>query len=119
MIYFVDCPACGTEVKVPAVEAQQRTSTTCQKCGTEILFADVELKEGRILVVIRCPHTDCAHHEKEQWVPLTRSFLKQAVSVGDDRVYCQCCGRTFRLTDVEKKNTAKMLEEEAAQEAAC
>jgi transposase-like protein len=119
MLYFFDCPACDTELSVPALEVQKRTSTFCQKCGSEVRLADVELKEGRILVVIRCPHADCTHREEEQWVPLTRSFLKQAVSSGgDDRLYCQYCGRTFKMNNVEKKNTAKMLEEEAAQKTA-
>lgn len=117
-MYFFDCHNCGTEVKVTAQETQQHAATTCPKCAIEIVFANVELKEGRLTVVIRCSHPDCAYYEREQEALLTRSFLRQAVVPGgDDRVFCTSCRRTFKLTDLEKQNTCRMLEEEAAQEA--
>jgi DNA-directed RNA polymerase subunit RPC12/RpoP len=119
MVYFTDCPQCHKEVKVTPVEKQQDSAKACPNCGVQIVFADSELKEGRLLIVIRCPEPSCTACGKELWVPLTRTFLKQTFEPGgDDRMLCPTCGQTFRLSNLEKENIRKMLAEEAAQEVA-
>jgi transcription elongation factor Elf1 len=119
MFYFTNCPQCNAEVKVTPLEKQQCQAKACPNCGAEIAFANSELQEGRLLIVIRCPHPSCTAHAREQWVPLTRTFLKQMFEPnGDDRMFCPTCGQTFRLSNLEKENIRKMLAEEAAQEVA-
>jgi DNA-directed RNA polymerase subunit RPC12/RpoP len=114
MVYFINC-RCGSEVRVSPLETQQDRSKTCQNCGAELVFANSELIEGRLAIVIRCPNVACAAHTKLPCVPLTRTFLKQTFEPGgDDKVMCPSCQQLFKLSSLEKQNIRKMLEEEEA-----
>jgi uncharacterized Zn finger protein (UPF0148 family) len=119
MVYFTNCPQCRAEVKVTPLEKQQGGEIACPKCRAQVVLSDSELQEGRLLIVIRCSLPNCTASGKEQWVPLTRTYLRQAVEPGgDSRVFCPTCGQTFRFSEVEIENTRKMLEEEASKEVA-
>ena len=114
MLYFINC-RCGSEVRISPLETQQYRTRTCQNCGAELVFANSELIEGRLANVIRCPNVACAAHTKLQWVPLTRTFLKQTFEPGgDDKVMCPSCLEIFKFSTLEERNIRKMLEEEAA-----
>jgi DNA-directed RNA polymerase subunit RPC12/RpoP len=118
MTYFINCDRCGSEVRVSPLETHQHRAQTCKNCGAELVFANSELKELRLAIVIRCPNVGCPAHGKMQWVPLTRTFLKQTFEPGgDDRVMCPHCRELFKFSPLEKQNIRKMLEEEAGQEA--
>ena len=119
MLYFLNCDRCRTEVSVTPPETQRYRSKTCPHCGAELVFANSELREGRLLVVFRCGTLSCTRHGKPQEVPLTRAFLRQACEPdGKDGIFCPACGQETRMTDLEKTNTREMLDEEAAQEPA-
>jgi DNA-directed RNA polymerase subunit RPC12/RpoP len=119
MVYFTNCHKCHSEVRITPLEKQQGDNFACPKCGAQIVLADSNLQEGRLLIVIRCTQPDCTARGKEQWVPLTRTYLKQMVGPGgDNRMFCPACCQTFLLSQLEIDNTRKMLAEEAAQEVA-
>jgi len=119
MLYFLNCDKCHAEVSATPLETQRHRSKTCPHCGAELVFANSELREGRLIVVFRCGILACTRYGKPQEVPLTRTFLRQACEPGGkDRIFCPACGQETRMTDLEKANTRKMLDEEAAQEAA-
>lgn len=118
MIYFLDCDKCGTEVRVTALETQRYPSTTCPKCGAELVFANHELREGRLIVLFRCWNKECPGCGVPKERLLTRTALKkmsQPESAG--QYLCPVCGKITNLTAEEKEGNLRMLDEEAAAEA--
>jgi hypothetical protein len=80
------------------------------------MFADSELKEGRLLVLFRCHNPQCPALEKPQELPITRTALREMSQPGsEEKFICTTCGELIQLSDQEKANTRKMLDEEAAQ----
>jgi len=115
MDYFIDCDRCHTAVRVTPLDTRQHRSKICDNCGAELVFANHELQEWRILVVFRCHNPKCAALEKPQELPITRTALRKMSQPGsEDKFMCSTCREQFPLSDQEKANNLRMLDEEEA-----
>ena len=102
--------------KVTPLETQQQKAKPCPKCGAGLVFADCELREGRLLVLFRCHNPRWPAREEPQETPITRTTLRElSQPSSEEKFICMACGELIPLSDQEKANNLRMLDEEAGQ----
>jgi hypothetical protein len=75
-------------------------------------------EEKRIVILFRCRNSGCAIFQKPMSHLATRTELREMCQPQSAKKFmCLGCGELFDLTDEEKANTLKTLNEEAASQA--
>lgn len=95
-----------------------RTTDLGLRCAHGGRYNICMIEEKRIVVLFRCRNSVCAIFQKPMSHLATRTELREMCQPQSTKKFmCLGCGDLFDLTDEEKANTLKMLNEEAGSKA--